>query len=58
MVSRFVARRQNDGKFCVWDNQTGAVAQPVSGQARYENLGFDQAIDSALELNGPSGTKN
>jgi hypothetical protein len=53
MVSRFVARRQNDREFCVWDNQTGAVAQTVNSQTRYQNLGFDQAIDAAMELNGP-----
>ena len=52
MASRFVAQRQNDGKYCVWDNQTWAVAQ-TANKSRYENLGFNQAIDAAIELNGP-----
>jgi hypothetical protein len=52
MASRFVTRRQNDGRFCVWDYKTGAVAQAANGQARHENLGFNQAIDAAIELNG------
>ena len=45
MISRFVTRRQRAGEYCVWDNDAGAVAQ------RHENLGFDQAIDAARELN-------
>jgi hypothetical protein len=49
MVSRFVVQRQNDGKYCVWDHQTRAVANLDS---RYENLEFNQAIDAAIELNG------
>jgi hypothetical protein len=53
MVSRFVTRRQNNGEYYVWDNKTGAVAQAAKGQIRYENLGFNQAIDAAIELNGP-----
>jgi hypothetical protein len=53
MVSRFVARRQNDGEYYVWDNKTDAVAKTASGQTRYENLGFNQAIDAAIELNWP-----
>ena len=53
MVSRFVAQRQNDGKYCVWDNQTRAVALIADSQTRYENLGFSQAIDAAIELNEP-----
>ena len=53
MVSRFVARRQNDGRFCVWDYKTSAVARTVNSQIRHENLGFSQAIDAAMELNGP-----
>jgi hypothetical protein len=58
MGSRFVTRRQNNGKYCVWDYRTDAVAQTVDSQIRYENLEFNQAIDGAVELNGPSGTKN
>jgi hypothetical protein len=54
MASRFVAQRQNDGKYCVWDNQTRALAQTANGQSRYENLEFNRAIDVAMELNGPS----
>jgi len=50
MASRFVAQRQSDGKYCVWDNQTRAVAH-LDGN--YENLEFNQAIDAAIELNGP-----
>ena len=53
MVSRFVARRQDNSKYCVWDNKIGAVAQTANGQGRYENLGFSQAIDAAIELNEP-----
>jgi hypothetical protein len=53
MVSRFVARRQNNGEYCVWDKEPDAVAQTANSQTRYENLGFNQAIDSAVELNGP-----
>ena len=49
MVSRFVAQRQSDGKYCVWDNQTRAVARLDSN---YEHLEFNQAIDAAIELNG------
>ena len=52
MVSRFVAQRQNDGKYCVWDNQIRAVAQSANGQSRYENLEFNRAIDVAMDLNG------
>ena len=52
MVSRFVAQRQSDGKYCVWDNQTRTVAQTANGQSRYENLEFNRAIDVAMELNG------
>jgi hypothetical protein len=52
MASRFVAQRQNDGKYCVWDNQNRAVAHSDS-QTRYKNLEFNQAIDAAMELNGP-----
>jgi hypothetical protein len=55
MGSRFVTRRQNNGKYCVWDYKTYAVAQTVDSQICYEN---NQAIDGAVELNGPSGTKN
>ena len=54
MASRFVTRRQNDGKYCVWDYQTGAVA--ADSQDRYENLGLDQAIDAATDLNGQTLT--
>jgi hypothetical protein len=53
MGSQFVARRQDNGEYCVWDNKTGAVAQIANSQIRYENLEFNQAIDAALELNGP-----
>jgi hypothetical protein len=49
MASRFVAQRQKDGKYCVWDNHTRAVAHLDS---HYENLEFNQAIDAAIELNG------
>jgi hypothetical protein len=56
MVSRFVAQRQNDGKYRVWDHQTRAVAH-LNSQIRYENLEFNKAIDAALELNGPSRTR-
>jgi hypothetical protein len=56
MVSRFVARRQNDGQYCVWDNKAGAVAQTANSQSRYENLEFNQAIDTAIELNRPGRT--
>lgn len=52
MVSRFVTRRQNNGEYYVWDNKTGAVALTADGQIRHENLGFNQAIDAAIELNG------
>jgi hypothetical protein len=52
MASRFVSRRQSDGKYCVWDYQTEAVAQAVGSNGRYENLGLYQAIDAAIELNG------
>jgi hypothetical protein len=54
MISRFVARRQNDSEYCVWDNKTDAVAKTANGKIRYENLGFNQAIDAAIELNGPA----
>jgi hypothetical protein len=50
MVSRFVARRQDNGEYCVWDNKTNAVAQGANSQIRYENLEFNQAIDAAREL--------
>ena len=53
MISRFVARRQNDSEYCVWDNKTDVVALTADGQIRYENLGFNRAIDVAIELNGP-----
>jgi hypothetical protein len=53
MASRFVARWQNSNKYCVWDTKIDAVAKTASGQSRYENLGFNQAIDAAIELNGP-----
>jgi hypothetical protein len=56
MVSRFVTRRQNNGEYCVWDYKIGAVAQTVNSQIRHENLGFGQAIDAAIELNGPGRT--
>ena len=51
MVSRFVARRQDNSEYCVWDNKIGAFAQAANGQGSYENLGFSQAIDAAIELN-------
>jgi hypothetical protein len=54
MASQFVARRQSDSKYCVWDNKTDAVAKTANGQFRYENLGFGPAIDAAIELNGPN----
>jgi hypothetical protein len=54
MISRFVTRRQNNGEYYVWDNETGAVALTADGHIRYENFGFNQAIDAAIELNGPS----
>jgi hypothetical protein len=53
MASRFMALRQDDGKYCVWDNAIGALARAVQSQTLYENLGFDQAIDAAIELNTP-----
>ena len=51
MASRYVARRQNDGKYCIWDNRTGAIALTADGQSRRENLTMDRAIDAAIELN-------
>jgi hypothetical protein len=54
MISQFVTRGQNDGKYCVWDSKTGAIAQAVNSPIRYENLAFGQAIDAAIELNGPA----
>lgn len=51
MVSRFAARRQDNGKYCVWDNKTDAVAVTADSQSRYENLGFNQALDATIELN-------
>jgi hypothetical protein len=53
MASRFVVRRQDNGKYCVWDNSNDAVAQTEDSQIRYESLEFNQALDAALELNGP-----
>ena len=53
MASQFVARRQDNGGYCVWDNKAGAVAQIKNGEIRYENLEFNQAINAAIELNGP-----
>ena len=55
MASRFVVRRQDNGEYCVWDNKTDAVAQTENSQIRYESLEFNQALDAAKELNGPSG---
>jgi hypothetical protein len=53
MASRFVVRRQNNDKYCVWDNNTNAVAQSADSQIRNDSLEFNKAIDTALELNGP-----
>ena len=53
MESRFVTRRQDDGKYCVWDYKNDAVAQMANSQSRYENLGFNQALDGAEALNRP-----
>ena len=47
------AARQDNGKYCVWDNATGAAALTADSQIRRENLTFDQAIDAAIELNVP-----
>ena len=55
MASRFVARR-NNGKYCLWDHKTDAVALKADSQTRYENLEFSQAIDAAIELNRPTMT--
>ena len=52
MASRFVARRQDNGEYCVWDNKANAVAQTEDSQIRYESLEFNQALDAALVLNG------
>jgi hypothetical protein len=54
MISQFVARMQDDRKYCVWDSKTGAIALAVNSPIRYENLEFGQAIDAAIELNGPA----
>ena len=53
MASRFVARRQDNGQYCVWDNKANAVAQRANSQIRYENLEINQALDTATELNRP-----
>ena len=53
MASRFVARRQDNGEYCVWDKKTDAVAQRASSQIGYENLEFNQALDAVTELNRP-----
>lgn len=46
-----MARRQDNGKYCVRDNKTDAVAVTADSQSRYENLGFNQALDATIELN-------
>jgi hypothetical protein len=58
MASRFVVRRQDKDKYCVWDKKTNAVAQSADSQIRNDSLEFNKAIDMALDLNRPddSGT--
>jgi|HubBroStandDraft_6_1064221.scaffolds.fasta_scaffold1001414_2 hypothetical protein len=58
MASRFVARWQNSNKYCVWDTKIDAVAKSADGRTRYESLEFNNAIDTALELNGRGRTAN
>jgi hypothetical protein len=53
MAFRYVARGQGNGKYCVWDNETSAVALTADSQNCCENLTLDQAIDAAIGLNEP-----
>jgi hypothetical protein len=55
MGSRYVVRRQDDGKYCIWDTTTDAAVS-ANEPSLYENLGFNEAIDAAIELNTPGST--
>lgn len=49
MERRYVVRRQEIGKYCVWDAKTNKPAE--ADDRRYVDLLFDEAIDCAIFLN-------
>jgi hypothetical protein len=50
-MARYMVRRQDDGKFCVWDTKTDKPAEEADGALRYINLQVDEALDCANSLN-------
>jgi hypothetical protein len=47
--ARYMVRRQENGKYCIWEGKTDKPAE-ADGQC-YVNLHFDEAIDRAISLN-------
>jgi hypothetical protein len=51
MTTRYIVRRQENDKFCVWDTTTDKPAEEASGDLQYTDLQLDKAFDCARTLN-------
>jgi hypothetical protein len=50
-MTKYMVRRQENGKFCVWDTMMDKPAEEASGDLRYIDLQLDKALDCAGSLN-------
>ena len=50
-MTRYMVRRQKNGKFSVWDIMMDKPAEEASGDLRYIDLQLDKALDCAGSLN-------
>jgi hypothetical protein len=50
-MTRYVVRRQENGKFCVWDTEKDKPAEEAGGDLRYSDLQLGEALDCAASLN-------
>jgi len=54
-MTRYLVRRQENGKFCVWDTKADKPAEEASGDLRYIDLQLGEAFDCAGSLNRDKG---
>jgi hypothetical protein len=50
-MTRYMVRRQENRKFCVWDTEMDKLAEEAGGDLRYMDLELDKALDCAGSLN-------
>jgi len=55
-LARYMVRRQDDGRYCIWDHMTKRPAE--DGDRRYIDLDFEDALKLVRPLNNPQQVRD